>query len=75
MAVDATEARLSLLENRLDNLERMLSERLALPAAEEKRGWKAIVGTFANDPYYEEAMRLGREWRKSDTDDFEDDVK
>jgi hypothetical protein len=27
--------------------------------------WQKIAGTFANDPIYEEAMRLGREWRKS----------
>lgn len=27
--------------------------------------WQAIAGTFANDPTYEEAMRLGREWRES----------
>jgi hypothetical protein len=24
-----------------------------------------IAGSFANDPIYEEAMRLGREWRES----------
>ncbi|OAI47759.1 hypothetical protein AYO44_08950 [Planctomycetaceae bacterium SCGC AG-212-F19] len=27
--------------------------------------WHQIAGTFANDPLYEEAMRLGREWRQS----------
>jgi hypothetical protein len=27
--------------------------------------WERIAGTFANDPIYEEAMRLGREWRES----------
>jgi hypothetical protein len=27
--------------------------------------WKEIWGTFANDPAFEEAMRLGREWRES----------
>ena len=27
--------------------------------------WEKIAGTFANDPIYEEAMRLGREWRES----------
>ena len=31
-----------------------------------KKSWTdEIAGTFANDPYYEEAMRLGREWRES----------
>jgi hypothetical protein len=27
--------------------------------------WKAIWGTFAGDPAFEEAMRLGREYRES----------
>ena len=27
--------------------------------------WEQIAGTFANDPIYEEAMRLGRQWRES----------
>jgi hypothetical protein len=27
--------------------------------------WEKIAGTFANDPIYEEAMRLGKEWRES----------
>jgi hypothetical protein len=27
--------------------------------------WEIISGTFANDPAFEEAMRLGREWRES----------
>ena len=27
--------------------------------------WEQIAGSFANDPAYEEAMRLGREWRES----------
>ena len=27
--------------------------------------WNKIAGSFANDPIYEEAMRLGRGWRES----------
>jgi hypothetical protein len=27
--------------------------------------WHQIAGTFAGDDAYEEAMRLGREWRES----------
>jgi hypothetical protein len=27
--------------------------------------WKKIVGIFANDPAFQEAMRLGREYRES----------
>jgi hypothetical protein len=34
----------------------------AKPAAD----WLDVVwGSFAHDPLYEEAMRLGREWRES----------
>jgi hypothetical protein len=31
----------------------------------EKPWWKQIWGAFANDPHFEEAMRLGREYRES----------
>jgi len=32
----------------------------------DNRPWpEKIFGTFANDPEYEEAMRLGREYRES----------
>ena len=27
--------------------------------------WEKIAGTFADDPLYDEAMRLGREYRQS----------
>ena len=27
--------------------------------------WKQIIGTFADNPAHEEAMRLGREYRES----------
>lgn len=31
----------------------------------KKTGWEAIVGTFLNDPYYEKAMKYGRQYRES----------
>jgi hypothetical protein len=31
----------------------------------EKRWWERIVGIFEDDPEFEEAMRLGREYRDS----------
>jgi hypothetical protein len=30
-----------------------------------KPWWERIAGTFENDPVYEEAMKLGREYRQS----------
>lgn len=34
--------------------------------------WKQIVGTFADDPAHEEAMRLGREYRRAQREDYDD---
>jgi len=56
------------LEERVAALEaavvRLSQERL--PGVEAKKlWWTEIWGTFKNDPYYEEAMRLGREYRES----------
>lgn len=34
-------------------------------ASQGRDWWNKIAGTFANDPAYEEAMRLGREYRES----------
>jgi hypothetical protein len=34
-------------------------------AANQRPWWEEIAGTFADDPAFEEAMRLGREWRES----------
>jgi hypothetical protein len=56
--------------------EKTLKERVAALEAEVARlkekiegpeiPWtEKIAGTFANDPDFEEAMRLGREWRES----------
>ncbi len=36
--------------------------------------WEKIIGTFANDPLYDEAMRLGREYREAQRPPDEDNV-
>lgn len=38
---------------------------MASPRRPQKRWWREIAGTFANNPDFEEAMRLGREYRES----------
>ena len=55
------------LEERVSELERKLARLL-----EEKQDhqdtlpwWKKIVGKYKDDPEFEEAMRLGREYRES----------
>jgi len=53
---------LAQLEKRLDKVEERLAE---INPAPQKKWWEAIAGTFANDPAFEEAARLGREYRLS----------
>ncbi|HMS39327.1 MAG TPA: hypothetical protein PKE69_03820 [Pyrinomonadaceae bacterium] len=35
--------------------------------------WEQIAGTFADDPAYDEAMRLGREYRESQKMVYDED--
>jgi hypothetical protein len=47
------EAQLATLKTRLDAIDK------------PKPWWERIAGTFRDDPIYEEAMRLGRQYRES----------
>ena len=71
MAAETLEDRLKTLETRFDTLQRLFEARYIQSPTREKAGWQAIVGTFVDDPLYEEAMRLGREWRESQVDEPE----
>jgi hypothetical protein len=68
------------LERRLVQMEQTFSERIARleeqvaeltqqapasPDVPESAWWKQIVGVFMDDPEFDEAMRLGREYRES----------
>ena len=60
MAASALEKRVASLENELAQLKSKVGD--PKPAA----NWlESIYGAFANDPVYDEAMRLGREYRES----------
>ena len=61
MVAETLESRVSELENRVKEME----AQLAAPAV--KRGWRAIVGIHAGNPRFDEAERLGREWRNADS--------
>lgn len=55
------EARVAALEPEVSRLKGLVEK-----SAEPDDSWVSkIAGTFANDPIFEEAMRLGREYRES----------
>ena len=64
------------LEIRVKTLETevaFLKEQLGKNDKNKLPWWKQIIGTFANDPAHEEAMRLGREYRLSQRENYEED--
>ena len=60
MAVNSLEERMTALEAEVARLKKLLeSEAPPLP------WWRRIVGVYKDDPEFDEAMRLGREYRES----------
>jgi len=53
------EARIATLEVELAQMKQLL---LVLP--QQEPWWLKVAGSFENDPTFEEATRLGQEWRK-----------
>ena len=68
MATETLEARVERLEAELDRLKE------GKQPPERERWWEKIAGTFADSEDYEEAMRLGREWRQSQREPEEADA-
>lgn len=68
MATVEIEVRVSLLESEVDSLKRELRE---IKKA-EKPWWEKIAGSFADDPTYDEAKRLGREYREAQREDYDE---
>jgi len=54
------------LEQRLAVVEAELKKIKANNGTLEKPWWENWFGAFENDPIFEEAMKLGREWRNGD---------
>ena len=57
------------LEQRVEELEKKVVElngRLD-EMKKPKKDWTKSIGIFADDPVYDSAMRLGREWREAQT--------
>ena len=64
------------LENRLSVLEKevaVLKQKIEKEEKPKEPWWKQRIGVFADDPAHEEAMRLGREYRLSQREDYDKD--
>ena len=61
MASETVEARLSALEREIAQIKRLLRTK---PGTSEP-WWERIAGVFEDDPVFEQAMKLGREYRES----------
>lgn len=56
------------LETRVATLEKELAQvkkTLAQSTERKEPWWLKVAGSFENDPTFDEAVRLGQEWRKS----------
>ena len=60
MSAERLEARVAALEAEVASLKARIAEK-----DDKIPWWKKIAGTFEGDPYYAEAMRLGRKYRES----------
>jgi len=58
MSTQGIEDRLAALEAEVRQL-RLMIDRKGVP------GWRRMVGAFANDPHFDEAMEYGRRYRES----------
>ena len=61
MASETIEARLSALEREMSQIKRLL-ENASRPG---EPWWERIAGAFEDDPAFEQAMKLGRQYRES----------
>lgn len=60
MAAKTLEDRMTMVEQEIERLKQQLQ---AVQPQETEPRWKQIIGVFKDDPLFDEAERLGREWR------------
>ena len=61
MAELSLEERVAQLEAKIEQLQ----EQVATTRQDDRPWWEKRLGQFKDNPDYDEAMRLGREWRES----------
>jgi hypothetical protein len=61
MPAETLETRLSALEREMAQIKRLLQSK---PGSAEP-WWERIAGVFEDDPVFEQAMKLGRQYRQS----------
>ena len=71
MATVSLEERVAELETKLDQLQQKHD---VIPPQDTRPWWEQIRGTFKDDPAYDAAMRLGREYRESLRPSDDEDV-
>ena len=69
MATTSVEERVAALEAEVARLK----EALLTGAPAQQPWWEEMRGLFKDDPHYEEAMRLGREWRASQKPQYDEE--
>ena len=69
MATVEIEERLARLEAEVAQLKVKVSQDIDKPVP----WWQQISGVFKDDPAFDEAMRLGREWREAQRPDYDED--
>jgi hypothetical protein len=70
MAIQTLEDRVAIVEQELAQLKQQLQ---AGKPKDSEPGWKQIIGVFKDCPEFDEAVRLGREWRESQRIAYDDD--
>jgi len=64
MATGTLEERMNTVESKLEAVQQQLAN--SNNATQKKRGWRWFVGIDADNPHFEEAVRLGQKWRNAD---------
>lgn len=64
MATGTLEERMNTVETKLEAMQEQLMHHNN--GTQKKRGWRWFVGIDAENPHFEDAIRLGQEWRNAD---------